>query len=102
MIDDKIVYCPTLLHKLIMKNPEAVKPLITRMKKEWPKLWIPHVSNNNGLTPLKLAYDQNHRRVLGWLLDHLKDYPFGYGQFEIANMISGLINEKFETKIGSF
>jgi hypothetical protein len=43
----------TLLHKLIDRNPEAVKSVITIMKKFWPKLWIPHVANNKGITPLK-------------------------------------------------
>ena len=27
---------PTLLHKLTVKNPEEIKPLIARMRYEWP------------------------------------------------------------------
>ena len=47
---------PTLLHKLTMKNPEQIKPLISRMKREWPTLVIPHIYNLEGQTPLKLAH----------------------------------------------
>ena len=36
---------PTLLHKLTIKNSEAIKPLIARMRKEWPSLSIPHIYN---------------------------------------------------------
>ena len=71
--------CPTLLHKLTLKHPEAVKELIYRMNLEWPTMVIPHVQNSEGITPLKLADQKRQRRVIGWLLDHLKDYPFGYG-----------------------
>ena len=72
---------PTLLHKLTMKNPEEIKPLIERMNVEWPTLVIPHIYNQEGQTPLKLAHRYRHRRVIGWLLDLLKNYPFGYCQF---------------------
>ena len=72
---------PTLLHKLTMKNPNEIKPLIERMSKEWPTLVIPHIYNIEGETPLKLAHEYRHRRVIGWLLDMLKTYPFGYCQY---------------------
>lgn len=72
---------PTLLHKLTMKNPEQMKPLIERMNKEWPHLVIPHVYNYEGLTPIKVAQNLHNRRVIGWLLDMLKNYPFGYCQY---------------------
>ena len=72
---------PTLLHKLVYKNPEDIKPLITRMKKEWPSLIMPQIYNLESQTPLKLAKVLRHKRVIGWLLDLLKDYPFGYCQF---------------------
>lgn len=36
---------PTLLHKLTMKRPEEIKPLISRMRAEWPTLVMPHIYN---------------------------------------------------------
>ena len=93
---------PTLLHKLTMKNPEQIKPLLTRMKREWPTLVIPHIYNLEGQTPLKLAHTLRHRRVIGWLLDMLKDYPFGYCQYQVSNMIFDLVGEGFETKVGEY
>ena len=72
------------------------------MKKEWPQLAIPHVHNYEGETPIKLAQKLRHRRVIGWLLDMLKDYPFGYCQYQISNMVFDLINEGFEAKVGDY
>ena len=72
---------PTLLHKLTMRNPDEIKPLLERMSAEWPSLVIPHVYNLEGETPLYTAHKNKHRRVVGWLLDMLKKYPFGYCQY---------------------
>ncbi len=69
---------PTLLHKLTLRNPDEIKPLLERMNTEWPSLVIPQIYNQEGETPLKTAQKNKHRRVVGWLLDSLKKYPFGY------------------------
>ena len=42
----------TLLHKMTARNPGAIKPLIARMNKEWPRCVIPHICNSDGITPL--------------------------------------------------
>lgn len=39
---------PTFMHKIIMKNPDAMKPLLARMTREWPNLVIPLIYNNEG------------------------------------------------------
>ena len=93
---------PTFIHKLIMKNPDALKPLLARMSREWPSIVIPLVYNNEGMTPLKLAHVLKHRRVIGWLIDLLKNYPFSYCQFQASNMICDFISEGFENKVGEF
>ena len=93
---------PTLLHKLVMKNPEAIKELIARMKKDWPSLVIPHIYNQEEQTPLKLSHEFHHRRVSGWLLDILKDYPFGYCQYQVSNMMFDFVAQGFEGKVGTY
>jgi hypothetical protein len=45
---------------------------------------------------------QRNRRVIGWLLDHLKDYPFSYGQHGTSDLIAELIQLKFESRIGLY
>ena len=72
------------------------------MKKEWPKLVMPHVHNQEGQTPLKLAHLTHHRRAIGWLLDMLKDYPTGYCQYQVSNMIFDFVAEGFESKVGEY
>ena len=69
------------------RNPEAIKSLLTRMRYEWPRLIIPHVRDSKGITPLKLAFERKHRRVVGWLLDHLKDYPHSYCTYQVSKLI---------------
>ena len=32
----------------------------------------------------------------------LKDYPFGYCQYQISNMVFDLISEGFEAKVGDY
>lgn len=63
---------------------------------------IPHVYNYEGLTPIKVAHKLHNRRVIGWLLDMLKNYPFGYCQYQLANMLFDLIGESFESKVGEY
>ena len=72
------------------------------MRYEWPYLVIPHVHNQEGLTPMKLAQITYHRRAIGWYLDMLKDYPMGYCQYQLSNMIFDFIEEGFETKVGEY
>ena len=97
-----ITSTPTLLHKLTWKFPEQVKPLIQRMGTEWPQLYIPHINNQEGHTPLRLASDLRHRRVMGWLLDLLKGYPFGYCQYEVSSMIFDILKQGFEVQVGQY
>ena len=99
---DKPPNYETLLHKMTARNPESIKPLISRMNKEWPTCIIPHICNSDGITPLKLAYQKRHRLVVGWLLDHLKNYPFGYCQLQVSEMMPEFIKEKFERRVGSY
>ena len=72
------------------------------MKTEWPSLWIPHVYNQEGQTPLKIAHMHRHRRVIGWLLELLRDYPFGYCQYQVSSMIFDIIGEGFESQVGQY
>ena len=92
----------TLLHKMTHRNPTAIKQLLSRMRKEWPRLVLPHISNSDGVTPLKLAHETHHRMVVGQLLDHLKDYPVGYCDAEVAGMARAFIQEKFERRVGVY
>jgi len=68
----------TLLHLATNSNPEAIKTLLARMKKEWPSVTVPILENSEGLTPLRLAFMKKDRRIVGGLLDHMKDYPIGF------------------------
>ena len=51
---------------------------------------------------MKLAHLTYHRRAIGWYLDMLKDYPMGYCQYQLSNMIFDFIEEGFETKVGEY
>jgi hypothetical protein len=92
----------TLLHKMAARNPVSVKKLYHRMGREWPTITIPHICNSDGITPVKLAHQKRHRMVVGVLLDHLRNYPPGYCQVQIAEMASEFIKEKFEHRVGAY
>jgi hypothetical protein len=65
LLANKPVNYETLLHKMTVRNPTAIKELLSRMDKEWPRHVIPHISNSDGVTPLKLAHETHHRMVVG-------------------------------------
>ena len=102
LLASKPVNYETLLHKMTVRNPTAIKELLSRMNKEWPRHVIPHIANSDGVTPLKLAHETHHRMVVGQLLDHLKDYPVGYCDSEVAGMTRAFISEKFERRVGAY
>jgi len=72
------------------------------MSKEWNKLHIPHINNYEGNSPIVVAHQNHNRRVLGWYLDMLSKYPFGYCQYQVAELIVQIISKGFEAKIGSY
>jgi len=65
----------TILHKLAERNPEELKVFLNAMKNHWPTLSVPHLMDNHGNSPLKLALKNKQRRVVDWLLKHLQNYP---------------------------
>ena len=85
-----------------MKNPEQIKPLIERMSTDWPKLYIPHINNMEGQSPIQVAHHHSHRRVLGWFLDMLSKYPFGYCQYQVLDMLIENVSSGFEAKVGQY
>ena len=49
---------------------------------------------------MKLAQLTYHRRAIGWFLDMLKEYPMGYCQYQVSNLIFEFIDDGFELKVG--
>jgi len=45
-----------------------------------------------GNSPLKLALDKKNRRVIDWLLQHLENYPRGYGLEQINENLDQLLD----------